>query len=85
MDVNLINPFIDATLNVLETMASTKVQPGKPYLKKDEVARGDVSGVIGLTGEARGTISVSFTEKCILAIVSNMLGEEMMLPVKFPT
>lgn len=76
MDVNLINPFIEATLNVLETMASTKAQNGKPYLKKDEVARGDVSGVIGMTGETKGTVSVSFTEKSILAIVSNMLGEE---------
>lgn len=77
MDVNLINPFIDATLNVLETMTSTKAEPGKPYLKKDQVATGDVSGVIGLTGEARGTISVSFTEKSILAIVSSMFKEEM--------
>ena len=76
MDARLINPFIDATLNVLETMASTKAQVGKPYLKKEQVARGDVSGVIGLTGEASGTISVSFTERSILSIVSKMLGEE---------
>ena len=76
MDVNLINPFIDATLNVLETMASTRAEAGKPYLKKDQVARGDVSGVIGLTRDSKGTISVSFTEKSILAIVSNMFGEE---------
>lgn len=76
MDVKLINPFINATLNVLETMAFTKARAEKPYLKKDQVACGDVSGVIGLTGEASGTISVSFTEKSILAIVSNMLGEE---------
>lgn len=34
MDVSLINPFIDATLHVLETVASTKAEPGKPYLKK---------------------------------------------------
>ena len=77
MDVNLINPFIGATLNVLETMASTKAQAGKPYLKEDQVARGDVTGVIGMTGEANGTISISFTEKSILVIVSNMVGEEM--------
>jgi len=76
MDANLINPFIDATLNVLGTMASTRARAGKPYIKKDKVARGDVTGVIGLTGEARGTISVSFSEKSILAIVSNMFGEE---------
>jgi len=77
MDANLINPFIDATLNVLGTMASTRARAGKPYIKKDKVARGDVTGVIGLTGEARGTISVSFSEKSILAIVSNMFKEEM--------
>jgi len=77
MDANLINPFIEATLHVLETMASTRAKAGKPYLKKDQVARGDVSGVIGMTGETRGTISISFSGASILPIVSNMLGEEM--------
>ncbi|NVM22663.1 MAG: chemotaxis protein CheX [Desulfobacterales bacterium] len=77
MDVMLINPFINATLNVLETMAFIKARAGKPYLKNDHMASGDVSGVIGLIGEVSGTISCSFTEKSILAIVSNMLGEEM--------
>ena len=77
MDARFINPFINATLNVLETMASTKAEAGKPYLKKDHVASGDVSGIIGLTGKVSGTISVSFTAKSILAIVSSMLGEEM--------
>lgn len=30
MDVKVINPFINATVNVLETMAFIKVQAGKP-------------------------------------------------------
>jgi len=77
MDAKFIDPFISATLNVLDTMAFTKAEAGKPYLKKDQIASGDVSGVIGLTGEVSGTFSVSYTEKSILAIVSNMLGEEM--------
>ena len=77
MDAELINPFIDATRYVLETMASTKAQAGEPYLKKDQVALGDVSSVIGLTGEATGIMSVTFTEKGILPIVSNMVREEM--------
>jgi chemotaxis protein CheX len=59
-------------------MASTNAEAGKPYMKNDQIAQGDVSGVIGLTGKTRGTVSVSFTEDCILSIVSNMLGEEMM-------
>ena len=77
MDVKLINPFINATLSVLETMAFITVTAGNPYVKKDNVAVGDVTGVLGLTGVANGTISVSFEEKCILTIVSNMFGETM--------
>jgi chemotaxis protein CheX len=77
MDVTLINPFINATLNVLETMAFITVTPGKPYVKKGSVAVGDVTGVLGLTGVANGTIAVTFEEKCILNIVSNMFGETM--------
>ena len=77
MDVKLINPFINATMNILETMAFTKSQAGQPYLKKDDAAHGDVSGVIGFTGETNGTVSVTFDETCILKIVSNMFGEEM--------
>ena len=77
MDVKLVNPFINATINVLETMAFVNVEAGKPYLKKDNVAVGDVSGVLGLTGVANGTISVTFEEKCILTVVSNMFGETM--------
>jgi len=77
VDAKIINPFVNATVNVLETMAFTKSEAGKPHLKKDTVAQGDVSGVVGLTGEVNGTISVTFDELCILNIVSNMFGEEM--------
>ena len=61
----MTNPFIDATLNVLDTMASTKAQAGKPYLKKHQVAGGDVSMVIGLTGDCKGTVAVSFAKKSL--------------------
>jgi chemotaxis protein CheX len=75
MDATIINPFINATINVLETMAFVKAKPGKPYLKKDDTAMGDVTGVIGVTGMANGTVSVTFEETSILKIVSNMFGE----------
>lgn len=77
MDVTLVNPFIDGALHVLKTMASTEATAGKPYIKRDRVAKGDVTGVIGLIGASRGSISVTFTEECILDIVSKMFGEEM--------
>jgi chemotaxis protein CheX len=77
MDAKMINPFIKATLNVLQTMAFTEAKAGRPFLKKDNAAHGDVSGIIGITGESNGTVSITFNEGSILAIVSKMFGEEM--------
>ncbi len=75
MNVEFINPFLRATVNVIKTMAFTDCNPGKPYLKKEAVAAGDVSGVIGITGETNGSLCISFSEACICAIVSTMFGE----------
>ena len=76
MDVKYINPFLNGTLEVLKKMAFMDAVPGKPSLKKDEAALGDVSGIIGITGDAIGSLALSFSEKCICKIVSNMLGED---------
>ena len=76
MDVALINPFINATIKVLATMAQAEAEAGKPYLKKDNIAKGDVSGLIGITGETNGTIAVTFDSGSILQIVSSMFGED---------
>ena len=75
MNVQLINPFLEGTMDVLKTMAMLEPTVGKPYLKKGNQAKGDVSGIIGMTGSARGSLALSFSEKSILMIVSNMLGE----------
>ena len=77
MDANLINPFVKATISVIETMASIKPKAGKPYLKKNSIANGDVTGIFGVTGAANGSVSVTFVESSLLHIVSNMFGEKM--------
>ncbi len=74
MDVKIINPFLVAAIHVLKTMANVEPKPGPPFLKKDSQALGDVSAVIGITGAAQGSMSLTFTEPCIKAIVSNLLG-----------
>jgi chemotaxis protein CheX len=74
--VQIINAFADSAVYVLKTMAFIDSTAGAPYLKKGEAAHGDVSGIIGFTGSVVGSFAVSFSEKCILAIVSHMLGEE---------
>ncbi len=77
MRVEFINPFIASLLNVLNTMAQIKLVPGKPKIKKDDIARGDVSGLIGMVSEqAKGSFSISFDEILALRIMENMLGEK---------
>ena len=76
MDVKFINPFLEGTVEVLTKMAFVNPMPGKPYLKKNNLAKGDVSGIIGITGTIRGSLALSFSTGSILKIVSNMLGEE---------
>ncbi len=76
MDAKLVNRFVKAAVNVIDTMASVKVVPHEPYLKKDKIAIGYVSGVVGITGEANGTFSITFDEVSIITIVSNMFGED---------
>ena len=75
MDVRFINPFLDGAVEVLTKMARMKPVAGKPFAKSNDSAYGDVSGIIGMTGDAIGSLALTFSEECIIGIVSNMLGE----------
>lgn len=75
-DVTFAKPFVTATSNVISTMSGISPVAGTPFVKKDNIACGDVSAIIGITGEKRGSISVTFTKTCAIAIVRAMLGED---------
>lgn len=77
MKAEYINPFIKAVIEVIKIMAFVKVKASKPYLKKDDLATGDVSSIVGMTGQSSGTFSLSFDEQSILLIASKMFGEEL--------
>lgn len=75
MDPALAKPFIKATKDVLAAMASLQISAGAPYLKKTRVASGDVSAVIGITGDKNGSFSISFDRRTAVHIVKQMLGD----------
>lgn len=75
-NAEIARPFVKATLEILETMAGLSATAGKPYIKKNNLAQGDVSAIVGVTGDRTGTISVSFTRPCAIALVRGMLGDE---------
>jgi chemotaxis protein CheX len=74
VDIKIVNPFLAAAIHVLKTMAQVDAKPGKPFFKKDDLAIGDVSAIIGITGAAQGSMALIFTEQCIKDIASNLLG-----------
>jgi len=76
MNVEFVNPFLSAILNVLSTMAMTEAKAGKPFIKSSNMASGEVTGMIGLAGnQVRGSLAINFSRAAILHIASQMLGE----------
>ncbi len=55
-------------------MLSTDTIPGKPQVKSGNKPTHDISGIIGLSGEAQGAIAISFPKIVALKVVSAMLG-----------
>jgi len=77
MNLQYINPLLQATINVLTTMASADVSRGKPRLKVGSKPLGDITGLIDLAGNSvRGSLAISFSEAAILEITEKMLGEK---------
>ena len=75
-DVEIAKHFVKATCTILSTMAGITAAPGRPYVKKNAEATGDISAIIGVTGVRNGTISVSFTTESATSLVVGMLGED---------
>ncbi len=61
MDVRYINPFVNSICNTFETMCGLKVTVGKPELKTGDKPLTDVSSVIGLSGDAAGSVVLHFS------------------------
>ena len=74
MDVSFINPFIIETQSCFSTMMGIDVHPGVPALKKFPYPSHDISSVIGLSGDAQGSISLSFPTDDAHIFVKAMLG-----------
>ena len=76
MNVKYINPLLEATLDVLSTMAMTNAIPGRPTIKTSTDALGDITGIIALTGpQSHGSLAISFPDKSIFTINERMFGD----------
>ncbi|MDQ3001951.1 MAG: chemotaxis protein CheX [Fibrobacterota bacterium] len=74
--VEHINPFVSATIETFKSMMHTTITPGKIVLVTKDRKLFDISGIIGLSGGAKGTVSLSFPKLTALKAVSQFIGEK---------
>ncbi len=76
LDVNFINPFIEATVRTLKIQCDTEVLTLPPMIKgKSQVLDTDIAGVIGITSkEFTGSIAICFPRSTFNGIMRKMCG-----------
>ncbi len=83
--INFSKPFIDGAKNVFKTMVFSELEHGKPQLKSNPIAKGDISAIMGLSGKLikdgqettfKGMFVMSFPESTYCKVASAMLMEE---------
>jgi chemotaxis protein CheX len=70
-----INPFIASVVEVFSVMLQCKLTRGELSLSTDFQPKHDVSGIIGLSGKASGTVIVSLERDVAIALTEKLLGE----------
>jgi chemotaxis protein CheX len=75
MNVNYINPFLSCTVNVFDMMLHCSLTRGQPFLKGGPQPEFDVSGIIGLSGTAKGTVVLRLCHEAALMATAAMLGQ----------
>ena len=77
MKANYINPFYQATNDVLNSMLELKTERGDLSVVEDIIPGNEANVIIGVTGSLSGSILYSFSKDMTLEIVKIMSGMEM--------
>jgi chemotaxis protein CheX len=75
LNVDYINPFIEATINTFQTMCSVDAKRDKIFLKGEGSEVYGVTGIIGLGGEASGSVVLNFPAEVAMSAVGSFVGE----------
>jgi chemotaxis protein CheX len=76
MEAKFINPFVVAAQTVFKTMLNIELALGKPSLKEAKTTSGDVTGIMSMVGDKKGTIAISFREKGALFVFNSLMGDD---------
>lgn len=75
MKVEYINPFLTSAISAFETMLDCTLTRGTPYIKDGSQPEHEVSGVIGLSGNAKGTVVLGLGREAAISVAEKLLEE----------
>jgi chemotaxis protein CheX len=70
----IINPYINAAVELLSTMAGLRAEKKTVFLKKNYRLFGDISAIMPFTGHVEGEVVVCFEESLARTIVSRIMS-----------
>jgi chemotaxis protein CheX len=73
-EMEYLTPFIENTATVIRKMASGNAEFKEVYFSNSFRIFGDISGIIGLSGDAEGTVIVTFYWNAAWKIISQMMN-----------
>lgn len=75
MNVEFLNPFVEAACDVLKTECQISVHRGALSLQKTCLTTDDVTILISLIGQVHGVVLFGLSEKASLNFVSRVMGQ----------
>ena len=73
--VEYLNPFITSIVHMFDTMLHIRIVRQMPFIGTDTLPDNEVSGIIGLSGKARGSAVVSLGRETALRCTEQLLGQ----------
>ncbi len=75
MNVNFLNPFIEAASEVIQSELQTAVQRGSLKFQKSAFVTNDLAVLLNLIGQVQGIVLYEMSTEMGLAIVSRVSGQ----------
>ena len=73
----IIQPFIDVSKNVFQELLGIAISDSRPYfVESGSIADGDISAIIGLTGDTRAAVVISMKKDLAVRITEMWTGSE---------
>lgn len=76
MDVKFLNPFVEATVEVLKAEIGVNVQRGSLSLHQSALTTDDVTVLIHLVGQVHGVVMYGMNTQTGIRFVTQILGQE---------